>query len=245
VAGASGGVLLGLLFGRPLASQALEWVPPSPEEGDCADCIGIKDGFLAGCPNTPTCVSSQDDQGPKADWSNAYAEPWVFEGKPSQAILKIKMQAQRLGGKVIREQEGTELGGQYLRVEFREQGLPGQVDNFDDSEFFITPNDSTVQFRSARRPNKASSSFLGDYGANKKRMEKMRIGLGWEKVPVLRNRKRALVFFESPFDTFGPACNGVSCGEELEGTSTGELNKAQRFDVDPLAAPALPVKLAK
>ena len=25
------------------------------------------------------------------------------------------------------------------------------------------------------------------------------------QVPVLRNRKRALIFFESPFDTFGPS----------------------------------------
>ncbi len=29
------------------------------------------------------------------------------------------------------------------------------------------------------------------------------------QVAVLRNRKRALIFFESPLDTFGPACNGI------------------------------------
>lgn len=44
-----------------------------------------------------------------------------------------------MGGKVVREE------GRYLRAEFREQGLPGQVDNFDDTEFFFTPNDSTVR----------------------------------------------------------------------------------------------------
>jgi hypothetical protein len=26
------------------------------------DCIGVKNGFLANCPDTPSCVSSQDDQ---------------------------------------------------------------------------------------------------------------------------------------------------------------------------------------
>jgi hypothetical protein len=61
------------------------------------------------------------------------------------------------------------------------------------------------------------------------------VALHWEKVPVLRNRKRAFMFFESPFDTFGPACNGVGCGEDLE--STDDLKRPQRFDNDPLAAP--------
>jgi len=129
----------GVLLAPPSSSEALEWIPDAPKEGDCADCIGVKDGFLAGCPNTPTCVSSQDDQGPKADWANAYAEPWVYDGKVPTAMLKLKMQVQRMGGKVMREDE------RYLRVEFREQGLPGQVDNFDDTEFYFTPNDSTVQ----------------------------------------------------------------------------------------------------
>ena len=55
------------------------------------------------------------------------------------------------------------------------------------------------------------------------------------QVPVLRNRKRVFVFFESPLDTFGPACNGVGCGEDLE--STDDLKRPQRFDNDPLAAP--------
>ena len=52
----------------------------APVEGDCAgktsiqnfianiltmlitDCIGVKNGFLANCPDSPSCVSSQDDQ---------------------------------------------------------------------------------------------------------------------------------------------------------------------------------------
>lgn len=193
---------------------------------------GVTNGFLANCPSSPTCVSSQDDQGPTADWANAYAEPWIYEGNPAQALAKIKFQVQRFGGKVVKQTDD------YMRCEFRSQSLPGQVDAFDDTEFYLTPNDATVQFRSARRPSKLTSSPLGDFGANKKRMEDMRVALHWEKVPVLRNRKRAFLFFESPLDTFGPACNGIGCGEDLE--SSDDLKRPQRFDTDPLSAPALP-----
>jgi hypothetical protein len=35
-------------------------------------------------------------------------------------------------------------------------------------------------------------------------LEAVRIRLGWEEVPILRNRRRALFFGESPFDEFGP-----------------------------------------
>jgi len=269
-------MLLGacLSAAAPRECPAFEWVPKSPEEGDCADCIGergqlsraarslrmrfclaldtntaylvapsfqcvlpsragVTNGFLANCPEaSPTCVSSQDDQGPTADWANSYAEPWIYEGSPAQALAKIKFQVQRFGGKVVKQTDD------YMRCEFRSQSLPGQVDAFDDTEFYLTPNDATVQFRSARRPSKLTSSPLGDFGANKKRMEDMRVALHWEKVPVLRNRKRAFLFFESPLDTFGPACNGIGCGEDLE--STDDLKRPQRFDTDPLSAPALP-----
>jgi uncharacterized protein (DUF1499 family) len=59
---------------------------------------------------------------------------------------------------------------------------------------------SRYAVRSIRR-----GSAPTDFGANRKRLEKARIALGWEKVPVLRNRRRALVVVESPFDSFGPA----------------------------------------
>merc|ERR1711908_259067 len=83
-----------------------------------------------------------------------------------------------------------------MRVEFEEAGITGTA--IDDAEFFFTPNDVLVQFKSVRRSGT-------DFGANRKRLEKARIALGWEKVPVLRNRRRALVVVESPLDSFGPA----------------------------------------
>ena len=32
-------------------------------------------------------------QGPKADWANAYAEPWIFEGQPEAALDAVARQA--------------------------------------------------------------------------------------------------------------------------------------------------------
>lgn len=69
----------------------------------------------------------------------------------------------------------------------------------DDTELYFTPNDNTIQFRSCRRGN-----VFSDFGANSKRMEKIRIGLCLEQIPILRNRRRKFVFGESPFDDFGP-----------------------------------------
>lgn len=56
-----------------------------------------------------------------------------------------------------------------------------------------------VQLRSSSR-----LPSLPDGGRNKRRLEAIRTALGWEEVPVLRNRSRALVFVESPWDSFGP-----------------------------------------
>lgn len=83
------------------------------------------------------------------------------------------------------------------RVEFRSSD--GAVD--DAEWFFVDPeSDAIIEFRSARRGDKG-----GDNGANLRRLEKIRIALGFEKVPVLRNRRRALFIMESPLDAFGPS----------------------------------------
>jgi hypothetical protein len=44
---------------------------------------------------------------------------------------------------------------------------------------------------------KGSSEALGF-------LDSVRQRLGWEEVPILRNRQRALFFVESPWDSFGP-----------------------------------------
>jgi len=117
----------------------------------------------------------------------------MAEGSLADDYAKLRRTVvKRLGGRVV-----SEDGERYLRVEFEETGLTGAA--VDEAEFFFTPNDSLVQFKAVRRGGGP------DFGTNKKRLEKARIALGWEKVPVLRNRRRALVVVESPFDSFGPA----------------------------------------
>jgi hypothetical protein len=43
----------------------------------------------------------------------------------------------------------------------------------------------------------------------------VRLALSWEPVPILRNRRRALLFVESPWDDFGPVPpqGGVDYGD--------------------------------
>lgn len=133
------------------------------------------------------CVSSQDDR--PAVWDN----PWVAEDEPNVAMKRLRrVVEQKLGGRVVLDD------GLYLAAEFTSRGpLGGEV--VDDAEWYFAPNDVLVQFRAARRGDSP------DFGANRARMEKARIALGWSKVEVLRNRRRALVVVESPFDSFGPA----------------------------------------
>jgi hypothetical protein len=86
----------------------------------------------------------------------------------------------------------------------KESGVGGIASSVDDAQFYFTPGDVLVQFRSARRGNAPT-----DFGANRRRLEKMRIALGYEKLPVLRNRRRSLVVIESPLDSFGPPTNSL------------------------------------
>ena len=53
-------------------------------------------------------------------------------------------------------------------------------------------------------------------------------------------RAQALVFFESPLDTFGPAS-----GDDPVAAERDDLAAPSRFDADPLASPVEPLKLPK
>ncbi|CAM9198624.1 unnamed protein product, partial [Phaeothamnion confervicola] len=151
-----------------------------PEEGSCPDCLGVVNDLFSDCPASPTCVSSQDDR------PYPFAEPWTFDGTQEASKQKLLTYLELMPG----TKAPTD---RYLRFEFTEW-LTGAID---DAEWYFTPNDSTIQFRSARR------GAITDFGQNRRRLEGIRIALGFDKVPVLRNRKRALFFGESVFDTFG------------------------------------------
>lgn len=64
----------------------------------------------------------------------------------------------------------------YLRVEFEaSKAFPPSVD---DAEFYFTPGDALVQFRCARRNGST------DFGANRRRMDGIRIALNFESVRI-------------------------------------------------------------
>eukprot|EP00955_Chlamydomonas_euryale_P042174 352225-Chlamydomonas_euryale.AAC.5 len=82
----------------------------------------------------------------------------------------------------------------------RRQGLLAALAATDDVEFLLPDdNDVRVEIRSAsRRPG------VPDGGRQERRLELIRSLLGWELLPVIRNRQRLFKIIESPWDSFGP-----------------------------------------
>jgi len=196
------------------ASLVLAVAPVAPPEGNCPECLGVVDGLLADCPERLSCVSSQDDS------PMHFQEPWEYEVGQSVAYEKLLSAVKgEPGARVVKAADD------YIRAEFVDR-----FGNIDDAEFYFTKNDNTVQFRSNRR-----GSAL-DFNTNKARMEKLRKKLGFGKVPILRNRRRVFVFFESPWDSFGPT---TSKNMDVRGAEDGP---GDRFDMDPLAPAPQPLR---
>jgi len=112
--------------------------------------------------------------------------------------------------------------GRYTRVLFTDAKTGEQSIG----EFYFTPDDTTVQFRLASSSS-TSASLLSTKNLN--RSEALRNQLGYLKLPVLRNRKRAFFFGESDLDSFGPGSASLGPPAEMR---TGELEGIGR-DVDP------------
>ena len=109
--------------------------------------------------------------------------------------LRIISGGQILSGGTLDFQSPEENTSRYIRAEV----IDVKNHSEDDVEFYFTPNDSTIQYRSMRR-NGIDIFAL----ENKNRIEKMRIALRFQNIPILRNRRRVLFFVESPLDSFGP-----------------------------------------
>lgn len=65
-------------------------------------------------------------------------------------------------------------------------------------EFLFSEGDTTVSLRGLPALNNPIGTRL-----LQQRFDGLRKALGWDEVYVLRNRKRLLGVFESPFDSFG------------------------------------------
>ena len=204
-----GAVFFGLNVKKTNALQP--YVPP-PKEGDCVDCLGVVDDLLAACSGQNNCISSQDDR------PAVFREPWMYdedEGNLKSVIIKLKngvqsLEDERYKVKFLREDD------RYLHAELFDY----RTEAIDDMEFYLTPNDSLIQFRASRR-NQSK-----DGGLNAKRLENIRIKERFEKLPVLRDRKRTFVFVESDqFDRFGPSLTENLFGKPIEASPDFQRGK--------------------
>ena len=119
--------------------------------------LGINNGRLADCPNSPNCVSSQANQNDDVH----YVEPLTV---PPDSDLPIKEVTEKLKD-VVEAMPRTKLIEQkdnYLRFEF----ITTILRFVDDVEFYVT--DDKIHVRSASRIGRS------DLGANRKRVEAIR-----------------------------------------------------------------------
>ena len=118
--------------------------------------IGVTDGKLLACPNSPNCVSSQSN-----DAEHKIA-PLTYTGDPAKALADLKA--------VITNTPRTKIitaEGNYLYAEFT-SALMGYVD---DVEFYLNADKSLIEVRSASRLGQS------DLGANRDRVEAIRAQL--------------------------------------------------------------------
>lgn len=117
--------------------------------------IGVQNGQLTACPNTPNCVSSQASA---SDTEHSIA-PIAYSGSAGEAIAKLKA--------IIEGSERTKIiqaDDNYLYAEFASK-LMGFVD---DVEFYADDSAKVIHVRSASRLGQS------DLGVNRKRVEEIR-----------------------------------------------------------------------
>lgn len=121
--------------------------------GKRPDNLGVRDGKLLSCPNTPNCVSSQSSD------ATHKIEPLTFTSNPQEAFAKLRQVIQNLPRtKIISETNN------YLYAEFT-SAIMGFVD---DVEFYLDAEAKVFHVRSASRLGQS------DLGVNRKRIETIR-----------------------------------------------------------------------
>jgi uncharacterized protein (DUF1499 family) len=118
--------------------------------------LGVVNGRLAACPDTPNCVSTQ------ATDAEHHIEPIPFDELPGQAIQRLKAAIAGVPRmRIIEEKDG------YMYAEAK-----SPIFRFvDDVEFYVDRNAKVIHFRSASRVGHS------DLGVNRKRMEQFRQAL--------------------------------------------------------------------
>ncbi len=117
--------------------------------------LGVTNGQLKSCPDTPNCVCSQ---APAEDTEHAIA-PFSYTGSAKDAIANLRQIIEGMERSTI-----NKMTDDYLYAEFSSK-LMGFVD---DVEFFAPAGESVIHTRTAARLGKS------DLGVNRKRTEKIR-----------------------------------------------------------------------
>jgi uncharacterized protein (DUF1499 family) len=114
--------------------------------------LGVHEGRLAACPETPNCVSSQAK-------GRCRVAPLTFTGSASLAMARLKQILASLPRtRIVEESNG------YLRAE-----VASRIFGFvDDIEFYVDEPHALVHVRSASRVG------YSDFGVNRARVETIR-----------------------------------------------------------------------
>lgn len=115
--------------------------------------LGVRDGRLAVCPDSPNCVSTQ------AEDREHWIAPLTFQQDPDSVLDVLD--------EIVRRQPRTrviERSPNYLYFEFRSAFFRF----VDDVEFCVEPESGRIHFRSASRVGHS------DMGVNRARMELIR-----------------------------------------------------------------------
>ena len=115
--------------------------------------LGLVDGRLADCPNSPNCVMTQ-----AADAEHQIA-PIPFEGSPDEAMKQLKAVIATIPRMIIVSETQNYIRAEVTSLTFRFT---------DDVEFAIDAEAKVIDFRSASRVGRS------DLGINRARMERIR-----------------------------------------------------------------------
>ncbi len=114
--------------------------------------LGIIEGRLRPCPNTPNCVCSEDRG------RSSFIEPLTFKDSPKHSWESIKSVIRDMGGNIEQEQDG------YIRATFTTTFFRF----IDDLELRMDETNKIFQVRSTSRVGHS------DMGTNRRRVENLR-----------------------------------------------------------------------
>lgn len=146
----------GVFFINPtvtLAESSLQIASIFSFSGERPKNLGVKNGQLADCPETPNCVSSQTKE------VTHQIDPLTYSSSGKEAWKKLKTLIETTDNAEVIDADNN-----YLYAEYTSQ-IMGFVD---DVEFYLDPQQQLIHVRSASRLGES------DLGVNRSRIETIR-----------------------------------------------------------------------